>query len=248
MFKIFINNVLMSGSKDDPLTIRYFARPASYYLFFLIKNTFTANQITYFRGLLLLIALIFFLLNSNIFFVLAILLFLLNIILDCLDGHIARINNNASYFGKFLDGYIDTLWYLIIPLSGCLRLLIHDSQNSNTLIIVMILASILFLTETTLRERISFYREWIKNNKVKDLNSFFYKNKPNTFLSRSFFDLVHILSVLSIIFISSNFYFLIISILYIIISAIRIILQLLVAAKYFKIFRKSIFKSEKDLS
>ena len=66
----------------------------------------SANQATYIRILIGLcsILLIF---SGKIF--IGIIIFFLGDIVDCVDGNISRIKNSATFYGKFLDGWVDIL-------------------------------------------------------------------------------------------------------------------------------------------
>ena len=58
----------------------------------------TANQVTYFRAVLVIISLSFIAIDHHIYFNIGVLLFFLNIVFDAVDGQIARKKNNSSEF------------------------------------------------------------------------------------------------------------------------------------------------------
>ena len=113
-----------------------------------------------------------------------------------MDGDLARKNDNASFWGKFLDGFIDSVGYALIPIAGSINILMHD-YNSEELffIILMILSTTLVLIENFLRERVSFYREWIRNNEKKIESNLFFKQKTRVIFPRLFIDTVHISNI-----------------------------------------------------
>ena len=200
-------------------------------------------MVTYIRCCLIFIFLFFFTFEQNIFFKIALLIFLFNVILDCVDGDLARKNDNASFWGKFLDGFIDSLGYALIPIAGGINILMHDYNGGELFfIILMILSTTLVLIENFLRERVSFYREWIRNNEKKIESNLFFKQKTRVIFPRLFIDTVHIISFVAIFFISNKFYFITIASIYSVVSIIRIIDMILLASRNLRIYRKSSFK------
>ncbi len=93
---------------------RWLYRPLSFPLTALfIRMGFSANQVSYLNGLLLLIALALFVSNQTQALLLGTLFFALFFILDFVDGNIARYHQKSSYFGKLLDGSIDTIGFFL---------------------------------------------------------------------------------------------------------------------------------------
>ena len=56
-------------------------------------------------------------------------LFATLIVLDCVDGNIARIKNQATYFGKFIDGLADC--FLILPLPAVISVSYYLNKSQN---------------------------------------------------------------------------------------------------------------------
>ncbi|MCB0307877.1 MAG: CDP-alcohol phosphatidyltransferase family protein [Bdellovibrionales bacterium] len=75
---------------------------------FLIKLKFTADTVTIFRSVTLLICFGLILLGQYTYMVTGALVFLFAYILDFVDGNIARFNNTSNYYGKFIDGLVDS--------------------------------------------------------------------------------------------------------------------------------------------
>ena len=233
------------SSRDDSYSFRYFARPLSALLLKICGRYFSANQVTYFRLILILIFFILMCLPNIYFFKLGCILFILNIILDNLDGALARKNDNASYWGKFLDGYLDNLALILIPLSGAIRFNIYNSNNLDFILSLFLLFSTIFyLLEFAYRERLVFYREWIlkENNKLK-LNKFFI-SRLTIYGANTFNDLVFIAVFAVLFFISIKAFFIIIILLFNYFLIIRSYNLILLSYKNFKIYRKSKFKPE----
>jgi phosphatidylglycerophosphate synthase len=75
----------------------------------LIKLGFSANQVTLLSLVVLLIAAGLFLVGEPLYMMLGALSYALAFLLDFADGNIARFHNKPNYFGKLIDGFVDTL-------------------------------------------------------------------------------------------------------------------------------------------
>lgn len=85
-------------------------RPASFPLSAgLIKLGFSANQVTLLSLVTLLVAVVLFWTGDQSLMVLGALSYMLAFILDFADGNIARYHKKPNYFGKLIDGFVDTL-------------------------------------------------------------------------------------------------------------------------------------------
>jgi len=239
-----INIFLRSGSKSDPSTIRYIARPFATILSRPLINKVSANNITYFRSILIVFTLLFMCLGNILLFKVAAFLIIINTILDCVDGDIARKTDTASYWGKFIDGFIDSFIYALIPLAGAINILIYT--NTKLVPILLILASIFSLIEHSLMSRLSFYREWIKNNEIKYRDNNYFMNPPKFILTKSFFDIHHTSAILAIFILSPLFYFIVIAFCNITVSSIRIFMFINQAYTNINIYKKSSFKSVEE--
>jgi phosphatidylglycerophosphate synthase len=93
---------------------RLLYRPLSFPLTVLfIRAGFSANGVSYLNAMLLCLVLGLLLAGSGPLLVCAALLFLLFYVLDFVDGNLARYHNQSSYFGKLIDGTIDTIGFLL---------------------------------------------------------------------------------------------------------------------------------------
>lgn len=93
---------------------RVLYRPVSFPLTVLfIRAGFTANGVSYLNALLLCLVLGLLLSGNGLLLTCAALLFLLFYLLDFVDGNLARYQNQSSYFGKLIDGTIDTVAFLV---------------------------------------------------------------------------------------------------------------------------------------
>ena len=96
--------------------IFYVLRPTSFFitpLFTLIKMS--ANTVTLFRFFCGLLICYLVIIQYNLFY--ASLWYLLIIILDFVDGNLARLSKSASLFGAMVDGWVDEILNLILYLS-----------------------------------------------------------------------------------------------------------------------------------
>ena len=192
-----INIILKSGSRNDPYSFRYFARPLAYVLTLLLSKYISANSVTYIRAMIVLLTLYFFSTGEIFLFKLAASLVVVNSILDCLDGSIARKNNSATYWGKFLDGFVDGLLYPLIPLAGAISLLHQESLNLY-LIYIFIFSAFIGLLEQSIMNKLSFYREWIKNKENIQETHLYFNSAPKLFFSKIYFDIHHFTSFVAI--------------------------------------------------
>lgn len=100
-----------------PLITRYVFVPLSWPLtLFALLAGATPNIVTFTRIALYSVALIEICLPSPLHQA-GIFLFILSTIADSVDGNIARVNDQASYYGKFLDGLVDNLGDFLLPLA-----------------------------------------------------------------------------------------------------------------------------------
>ena len=80
-------------------------------------------------------------------------------VLDCVDGNLARIQNAASYLGKFLDGISDAVYGFFAAFSLGIGLWLHMGEIAP--LILGALTTIVSLLNHYLRSRLSFFREWM---------------------------------------------------------------------------------------
>ena len=108
---------------------KYLFIPLAWPLTFILINLgVSPNQATYIRIIIHLGS-----------FITGYILIYLAIIFDCVDGQIARTKNNATYFGKFLDGWIDC----IFEVSFVIFIALTISQQEEGIINIALLASLM---------------------------------------------------------------------------------------------------------
>jgi phosphatidylglycerophosphate synthase len=101
-----------------PLFTRYVCIPLALPLTVLaLKLNLTPNKVSFARLFIALVALVLMSRTNMAVFWAGIVLFFVFVIMDSVDGNIARVTDKASYYGKFLDGFIDNLGDFLFPLA-----------------------------------------------------------------------------------------------------------------------------------
>ena len=104
----FVNGII------EPVN-RYFHDPIAAKIVRFLKNTLvTPNQVTYISVLIGLIAAYIFSLGTLRAFLLAGILLEIVMVLDCVDGQLARAKKCASDLGRLLDGIAGYIIYLAV--------------------------------------------------------------------------------------------------------------------------------------
>lgn len=82
-------------------------------------------------------------------------------VLDCVDGNLARVQDKATYYGKFADGVADIIYpSLSAFFLGIGSWLYFDEP---ALIILGAAIAIADICNQMVRNRLSFFREWMVN-------------------------------------------------------------------------------------
>lgn len=97
--------------RQETVIHSYIVRPLAFEIIRLLWNTsITPNQITLFRVVLNILAVYFFFLGENIFFIWGFVLFQLHEIIDHADGLFARMKGMTSKMGVFLEHFFDAIF------------------------------------------------------------------------------------------------------------------------------------------
>jgi len=140
--------------------VRLFARPIAIFLTPMFYNWgVSANTVTVTRCLINLLALAA-LASGNRYLILAFMVHVyLNLILDCLDGNIARMSETVTYWGKFFDGFADRFLSLLTPAAaGVAYWRIADSEGG---LLAGFVVTVLAIYAELTKSRISHHREWM---------------------------------------------------------------------------------------
>jgi phosphatidylglycerophosphate synthase len=87
-------------------------------------------------------------------------LFYFAFVLDMVDGNIARLSGRVTYWGKYLDGLSDRLYYFLSPLAAGIGLW-RGGGDASYLELGATVTALALLLEV-LRTRSAHYREWME--------------------------------------------------------------------------------------
>jgi len=100
----FRKTISQEKNRKDSLWVRYVIRPVSFYVASFFKRLgFTANGVTYLSIIVVFLAFILFLLESRIFTIAGAVLVQIWMILDCVDGNLARVSKTKNPYGDAID-------------------------------------------------------------------------------------------------------------------------------------------------
>lgn len=146
--------------REMPASVRWFGRPLADWITPLFYNLgVTANGVTLLRTIVSIIALVMLATGQQYYLYSAGVLGLFAFVLDFVDGHLARLNDNASYWGKFSDGLADYLF----PACGLFAAGIGISQQTGIvwyLVAGGVISLITFMTRTA-RDRLRYFQQWM---------------------------------------------------------------------------------------
>tara|TARA_X000000368_G_C22899688_1_gene653518 strand:+ start:182 stop:919 length:738 start_codon:yes stop_codon:yes gene_type:complete len=152
-----------SASHMNNQIILIVSRKLGFYVapIFLLLNI-SANQISI-LGLFLGIFSSLYLYQGKIY--IGVLLYIIILILDNADGTVARVNDEATFFGRFIDGYIGIVvdFIMRLGLSG----LVATYQGTSYLFYLGILSTILCPLQYFIYDRYSTFVRWIKEEGVE---------------------------------------------------------------------------------
>lgn len=153
---------------ESKFLVKYFFIPLAWPITWIFVNLgITANQVTFFRIPILII--VFFLIIFN-YLVLGYCLFYFSFILDCVDGQICRVADKASVFGKFFDGWVDTVY----DLSFSLIIALSIDSNTDSIMAIAILASLFNALLWIILLRYSLYEKKHKKYKFRKFEKKFF--------------------------------------------------------------------------
>ena len=155
-----VREIFAEGSDKSPM-MTYVFRPLSFLVTPAVMSLgLSANQVTYVGGALGVASLALFAVGGHGLWVAGVALFSLYFLMDAVDGNVARITDSATYFGKFLDGAVDTLLISLLPASVGLGLYVETAQP--TWLVVGAANCVLLLFALYTMTRFSFHREWMR--------------------------------------------------------------------------------------
>ena len=91
-------------NQENSLWLRHVIRPISFYAAYAFQRLgFTANRVTYLSIIVAFVAFIIFLLGGRVFTIAGAVMVQIWMILDCVDGNLARVNEKKNPYGAFVD-------------------------------------------------------------------------------------------------------------------------------------------------
>ena len=194
------NDEKRKGDSKLPLYLRKIMRPLSFYvtgLFLSLK--ISANQASILGFCLAFIGCMLLASGNYPQMVVAFVLINFGILMDFVDGNIARYHDNPTYFGNFIDGLIGVAIYAMIPISlgfGVSKInpskLILSISPTNAIIMGMSIAIIWLFRKYTITRYDKIYMKYriSEKNRVinvdKDKRDNNIKNKSNILFSKLF--------------------------------------------------------------
>ena len=146
----------------NEIAVTWFGRPIAHVLTpFFYNRGWSANQVSAMRTVVAAIGVGLLTIPGYASAVIAAAIFYAVFILDCVDGNIARLRGQASFFGKFVDGLADFIFVLAGPVAAGIAIWWQDS--SSPFLLLGALCTIVSVSSQMVRSRLSFTREWMIN-------------------------------------------------------------------------------------
>jgi phosphatidylglycerophosphate synthase len=165
-----------------PYLSKYFFIPIALPITWLfLKMNISPNQATFLR---LLICILSYLLIIYGYDLIGYILVYIAITLDYVDGQIARVLDKASYFGNFLDGWVDCIYEITLPLIIAFSL--YRMNDGVDILIYGILAGLMNALYWISLIRYSLYRPFIKKYNFSKLHTYVSNYLDNYFLNHWF--------------------------------------------------------------
>ena len=135
-----------------------------------IKLNFSANFVTIISGLIGVFGSLLILFNSNFYNILAFIFLNIFVVLDLVDGDIARYNNSSSLFGRWLDLFFDKLNEILF-ISILSYAAYMTSEENIYLILGFLLITMHFLYQYIILANLYWFSGQSKNIKIKKNDS-----------------------------------------------------------------------------
>ena len=204
--KTFKRNDKIYNLKNEALTV-YLTALMSYiftpiFIIFKIKP----NTITFVNFILAILSLSLIFTIKDVYFKIAILIYFIFRVLDICDGSVARLTNQASFYGRFLDSALDIFYesFLILLIGYyCFK-----QHNSEELFLLGIVASIFAIFNTCIYDKYAALVRWMNAEKKTNFVPYLRK-KYFARLGYTMSDLNHFLIIILLFFSQNSKVFLI---------------------------------------
>ncbi len=141
-------------------SVGWFGRPLANLVTPAFFNTgFTANGVTNGRVLLAAVCLMALAIPGWAGAALACVGFYVCFVLDCVDGNLARLRGEVTYWGKFIDGLADFVFILGAPIAAAIG--IYSGGGEGVWLLLGCLVTAISSVSQMTRSRLSFFREWM---------------------------------------------------------------------------------------
>ncbi len=139
-----------------------FARPSANLVTpFFHNRGWTANRMTNTRTWIAIVGVALLISPIPLLWQISVAIYYVGTVLDCVDGNLARVQDKATYYGKFADGVADIIYpSLSAFFLGIGSWLYFDEP---ALIILGAAIAIADICNQMVRNRLSFFREWMVN-------------------------------------------------------------------------------------
>jgi len=126
------NSTKSATEKTNDFFMHLIYRPISFYLtFFFLKFNISANTISFINLLIAILILVVSILQWSFSYLYVAVLASIYLILDCVDGNIARITQKVSPLGQYLDSLIGKFFWVSLYASTGLLTLSEDKSFMN---------------------------------------------------------------------------------------------------------------------
>jgi len=143
-----------------------------------IMTNISANKITFFSFLLGIISCL--LIMSN-YINAAIIIYIISGILDHVDGTVARFNDKASFFGRFIDGFSGIVLSTFIKLS--ITILVFNQIGASYIFWIGLFSAILCPMHYLYYDRYSSFARWINEEQSDIVIQPYLRNKMPLFFN-----------------------------------------------------------------
>ena len=200
--KIFKRNKSQTKLKNDSFIYFTYRRLSFFITPFFLFLRFTPNYISLLYFILSIFSCLLIILLDQEFYRLAIIIFLVGRIIDCVDGNIARVKKQTSFFGRFLDGFLGLTIGSFLQFSICI--LIYKIYGSTYLFWIGLFSAIFESYRHFILDRYAALARWNNEENKKKILPYIRKDKYSRILF-TLLDLQEISLILSAFFIFSNF-------------------------------------------
>jgi len=158
-YKYVSSSYKKTGFFSLPIANRTFRYLSFFITPFFLKLNISANVATYFSGGIGVLAALLICWGTRQYLIIGLWFYLFSYLIDFVDGNIARVTGTATFFGKFIDGYVDIITQTALRLS--LAFFVFVNNGPPYLIWIGVLSAILSPYQHLMYDRYSAFARWI---------------------------------------------------------------------------------------